>query len=595
MQDMRFVGLIAAVLCALLLARGAEARETFIQIEALPTLAEGEARARAYGGVFPNVNGFRLGSGWYAIAIGPFTPEEAVRQLGLLRGERMIPNDSYIPESAALGERFWPVGAPEADAETATAEPLTEAPGTEAIPEETGGAPEPEPEPVPEPVIDETPREARASEALLDEEARKGLQTALQWFGLYAGTIDGAFGAGTRKSMGDWQAARGYEETGILTTRQREELLASYRGELSALGLELVTDREAGIEIELPTAMVEFDHYEPPFVHYRARGTSGVRVILISQQGDAATLFGLYDLMQTLEIVPLDGERERKATSFVINATGPTVASYTQAALEGGLIKGFALVWDPRNAANIGRVLDAMKASFRPIGDRALDDSLGQPLAEEKKGLLAGLEVRRPQVSRSGFFVDATGMVLTTTEVLGTCGRLTIDGEVEADVALQDGALGLALLKPRIVLAPRAVAVFQTANPRLNAEVAVAGYSYEDALDAPAVTFGTVEDTRGLDGEENLKRLAIAALPGDAGGPVLDTSGSVVGMLLPRAEKAGRVLPEDVVFALDAAAIATRLAEAGTPPVPTGRSGAMSAEKIAEEAARMTVLVSCWE
>ena len=56
---------------------------------------------------------------------------------------------------------------------------------------------------------------------------------------------------------------------------------------------------------------MQFDHYEPPFVHYGERGGSGVRVLLISQPGDQSTLFGLYDILQTLEIVPLDGERER--------------------------------------------------------------------------------------------------------------------------------------------------------------------------------------------------------------------------------------------------------------------------------------------
>ena len=38
---------------------------------------------------------------------------------------------------------------------------------------------------------------------------------------------------------------------------------------------------------------------------------SGVRVLLISQSGDQGTLFGLYDIMQTLEIVPMEGPRDR--------------------------------------------------------------------------------------------------------------------------------------------------------------------------------------------------------------------------------------------------------------------------------------------
>jgi S1-C subfamily serine protease len=300
--------------------------------------------------------------------------------------------------------------------------------------------------------------------------------------------------------------------------------------------------------------------------------------------------------MQTLEIVPLEGERERKAGAFVLTGRNAAIQSYTQAELRGGFIKGFTLVWPSAEAARAVKVLEAMKASFKPTGDRALDDSLGQPLAENRADLMAGLEVRRPERSRSGFFLDATGLIATTTEVLAGCGRLTIDGTHDADVLFQDDALGLAVLKPRVTLAPRATAAFQAGVTRINAEVAVGGYSYEDALDAPVTTFGTLADLQGLNGEDSLTRLTLTALPGDAGGPVLDSSGSLIGMLLPQsaATTAGKVLPPDVSVALDAATISTLLTARGLAPAPGLRTGAMAAEDLAKLASGMTVLVSCW-
>ena len=62
----------------------------------------------------------------------------------------------------------------------------------------------------------------------------------------------------------------------------------------------------------MPTAAVAFDKYESPFAHYGSTNEIGAQLYLISQPGDQSTLFGLYDIMQTLEIVPLDGPRERK-------------------------------------------------------------------------------------------------------------------------------------------------------------------------------------------------------------------------------------------------------------------------------------------
>ncbi len=574
-----------AVFWTVLSAAAAFAQDTWVQIEALPSLAEAESRARAYAGVFPNVAGFELSSGWYGIMIGPFAPGEAAQQIDLLKGERLIPRDSYIPENSRLRQRFWPVGAGAIAAAPA---------GEDAELQEGIAGTEPAPL-SPAPVLpDETPREARASEAALLPEERQTIQQALQWMGFYTGKIDGAFGAGTRKSMGAWQAAKGYEETGILTTAQRAELTGDYRDEVASIGLETLASGDAGIEITLPTALVEFARFQPPFVQYEAKDGSGYQVLLISQQGDEATLFGLYDIMQTLEIVPLEGERERKAGAFVLTGKNAKLQSYTQVQLRGGLIKGFTLVWPPEDGNRAVRVLEAMKSSFKPVGDRALDDSLGAPLAEDKATLLAGLQVRRPTLSRSGFFLDGTGLIATTAGTVAGCGRVTINGRYDADVVTTDAARGLAILSPRQPLAPRATVAFQTAVPRLNAEVAIGGYPYEDALDAPVTTFGTLEAMTGLDGEADLTRLALTTLPGDEGGPVLDSSGALIGMLLPRPD-GNRVLPDDVQYALDATAISAALAAQGITAESVAQTGALPAEDLSRLASGITVLVSCWE
>ncbi len=573
---MRLSGFLCGLVLSLM-ATVVAAQDTWVQIEAQPSLREGEERARAYSGVFPNVNGFAMTTGWYAIALGPFSPEEAQRQLELLRGERLIPGDSYIADSARFGQQFWPVGG--------------------ATPAPSVSAPEAEPEvaALPEALPDETPAEARRSESLLLGEERRELQEALQWQGFYAGAIDGAFGPGTRRSMAAWQGARGADATGILTTRQRAALIEEYEAERDAIGLATVADAEAGIEIALPTALVEFDRYAPPFAHYRERDGSGFRAILISQQGDQATLAGLYEVMQTLEIVPVSGERGLGRTSFTLSGQNSRLHSYTQAELKGGAIHGFALVWPPEEEARAARILDAMKAAFRPAGDVTLDPGLGAPLAENRADLVSGLEIRRPTLSRSGFYIDGTGLVATTDEVLANCGRVTLDSQMAADIALHDDASGLVVLKPATTLAPRAHARF--ADGRVSSEVAVAGFSYEDALDSAVLSFGTMAAAEGLDGEAGITRLSVKTLAGDAGGPVLDATGSVIGMLLPRANDAGRILPDDVGLALDGSAISAVLAEAGLggePAATSGDSRTLAPEDLAIIGRDLTVLVSCW-
>lgn len=564
-------------------------QSSWIQIEAQPSLRDGQARARAYAGVFQNVNGFSIGSGWYAIALGPFTANGAEARRVQLRQENLIPSDSFVADGTAFRQQFWPVGANTRNqAPVADPAETTQTPGTtpEAIVVETPIAPPPP--------VDETKREARKSESLLDRDARKLLQTALQWEGFYNSAIDGAFGRGTRGAMATYQAAMGYDETGILTTKQRAELIKTYNAILAGIGMAMIRDEAAGIEMEIPTALVEFDKYEPPFVHFRSKTDNGVRVLLISQVGDKSSLLGLYDIMQTLAIVPTEGERNRRDNSFTLTGQDANIQSYTYAALKGEMVKGFTLIWPTGDEKRRGRVIDEMKSSFNPFGESALSDTMGEASPDQRIDLLAGLEIRKPTVSRSGFYVDAGGRVLTTIEAVQNCTRISLDDSYDAEVSFSDAALGIALLTPLESLSPTTHANFRTAIPRINSEVAISGYSYEGVLGASTMTFGKLADIRGLKGETELRRLVVAAQDGDAGGPVFDMTGSVLGMLLPRVQSNGQRLPDAVSFAISSEAMGAALSENGVTISASQPGGALNPNDLTTIGADMTVLVSCW-
>jgi peptidoglycan hydrolase-like protein with peptidoglycan-binding domain len=181
----------------------------------------------------------------------------------------------------------------------------------------------------------------------------------MQYFGFYQGGIDGAFGPGTRGAMTDWQIARGLEPTGVLTTRQRAQLLDEYETEIARLGYAQVTDAAAGIDVVLPMGMVAFEDYNFPFARYTPINDSGLTILLISQPGDRATLFGLYEIMQTLEIVPLDGERERGSDSFLLTGQSATLRSHTEARVTAGAVKGFTLIWEPERDEDVAQILPA--------------------------------------------------------------------------------------------------------------------------------------------------------------------------------------------------------------------------------------------
>jgi hypothetical protein len=335
--------------------------------------------------------------------------------------------------------------------------------------------------------------------------------------------------------------------------------------------------------------LVQFDKYDPPFVHYEQKDGSGIQVLLISQYGDQDTLFGLFEIMQTLEIVPFEGERRKSENSFVLTGQNAKLHSHTEAKHENGQIHGFTLVYPPEKAADMVRVIKIMQDSIESLGS-ALDPAT-VPGTEQSVDLLSGLQLRRPKLSRSGFYVDGSGRVLTTAAAIQSCERLTLDDDFDAQVVASNDRF--ALLEPQTGLTPIGFASISAGQQRLRSDVAVSGYSFEGALAGPTLTYGTLEDVKSLDGDTSVQRLSLKTLDGDIGGPVIDQSGSVSGMLLPL-ETGSRALPEDVKYAASAAEIATFLSENGTNPSASESDARIAPEDLVIVAADMTVLVSCW-
>ena len=571
---------LVLILIAIWLPYGAAAQDTYwLQIEARQTLTSAQDRAREYAGQLDNVAGFYLGSGWYGIFIGPFSETDARLARNRLLARRAIPSDSFVNDGVSLRQQFWPIGGGTTAA---------------AIPPPAGNDDVAELPADPIAIPDETPQQARASERLLSREEREELQVMLQWAGFYAGAIDGSFGRGTRGSMQAWQEANNQEPTGILTTGQRQMLLDQYNSVLDGMRMRIVRDDTSGIRMLVPTGVVEFSAYKPPFVQFDATGeVPAAKVIFISQEGDEGRLVGLYEILQILDVVPPEGPRNRTRDGFIIEGIGDGIHSYTTVSLQDGALKGFMLVWPQGDEQRRLRILDEMRESFEWL-DGVLDPSIAPPGEDQAIDMVSGLTVRQPKFSRSGFYVSSEGAVVTSTTAVESCERITFDREYDAEIVFRDAELGLAILRPVEPLSPIRIASFLTAVPRLQDQIAVAGYPFGGVLSAPTLTFGEVDDIRNLDGDNRVKRLSILPQEGDAGGPVFSESGAVIGMLLPRMDAGRQLLPAEVNFALDAQQVVDALEAQGIIAATQDSAGPISPVELTRRAADVTALVSCW-
>ena len=586
------LGLCVAMWMALVAGASAAQDMRWIQIEAQPSLLEAETRARIYAQEFPDTQAHSIGSGWYAITLGPLPEDEADLRMSQLRARAAIPRDSFLATGANYRQRIYPIGpAPAAvtAAQTFEAEVIQEE-ATQVSVVETAESAAPE-QASPEQSItvpDETLSEARESEGLLSPDEKMDLQRYLQWAGYYNSTIDASFGRGTRRSMAAWQTDNGHEDTGVLTTAQREKLRAQYFAIFAGLGLETHRDLEAGISIDLPKEVVAFDAYAAPLAHFKSQDASSpAQIFLISAAGNRGDLAAIYGVLPTLSIVPMNIEKSLSKDRFVITGAGTSTRAFITASHKGGEIKGFGLIWPNQNEEQFDRLVAHMRKSFETFPG-TLGPSLSVAINDPETEF--GVAIRKPAFVKSAVFVSDQGHAMTDTSNLENCSALTIGGTYDAEIIARSET-GAGLLSPKSEFNPISYATLGNAV-RKGDKTFLSSYPYGGRLGLASVTQATVMETTDLSGNAEKFRLDFLAEPGDLGGAVLDQSGNLTGILVSR-DDTGRVLPNNVNFAAATDALASMMQSAGL-RLRTGKTNRLDDVALIASAQNILTPIECW-
>jgi S1-C subfamily serine protease len=582
-----YLGLCIAMWMTLIAGASAAQDMRWIQIEAQPSLLEAETRARIYAQEFPDTQAHSIGSGWYAITLGPLPEDQADLRMSQLRARAAIPRDSFLATGANYRQRIYPIApAPAAVTPTQTAEASVaqeEATQVSVVESEESVSPEQTIT-----VPDETLSEARASEGLLSRDEKMDLQRYLQWAGYYNSTIDASFGRGTRRSMAAWQTDNGHEDTGVLTTAQREQLRAQYFAIFDGLGLETHRDLEAGISIDLPKEVVAFDAYAAPLAHFKSQDASSpAHVFLISAAGNRGNLAAIYGVLPTLSIVPMNIEKSLKKDRFVITGAGTTTRAFITASHKGGEIKGFGLIWPNQNEEQFDRLVAHMRKSFDTFSG-TLDPSLSVAINDPETEF--GVAIRKAAFVKSAVFVSDQGHAMTDTSDLEQCSALTIGGTYDAEIIARSET-GAGLLSPKSDFNPISYAKLGNAV-RKGDKTFLSSYPYGGRLGLASVTEATVAETTDLSGNAEKFRLDLLAEPGDFGGAVLDQSGNLTGILVSQ-DDTGRVLPNNVNFAAATEALASMMQSAGL-ELSSGTTKRLDDVALIASAQNILTPIECW-
>jgi len=203
----------------------------------------------------------------------------------------------------------------------------------------------------------------------------------------------------------------------------------------------------------------------------------------------------------------------------------------------------------------------------------------------------------------TGFVISANGHIITNHHVIDGCvgdikGNLTGEAASTLRVVNSDSANDLALLQGPADQFKTFVRIRDRAIHSGDSVVAI-GFPYHGLLSSDfTVTTGIVSSLSGMLNDTRHLQISAAVQPGNSGGPLLDTSGEIVGMVAGkldalRVARYTGTIPENINFAIKTGALRDFLDNSVVPYETSAPGTELKTADIAGNARAYTLLISC--
>jgi S1-C subfamily serine protease len=244
-------------------------------------------------------------------------------------------------------------------------------------------------------------------------------------------------------------------------------------------------------------------------------------------------------------------------------------------------------------AAGIANAGDFSVAVAKPVVQTAPQAQPSPPPAKPGKNV---------ERTGTGFVVSTTGHIITNYHVIDGCvGDISASLPAQAPIVLRtvstDETNDLALLQ-----SPKTfddVAVIRATAVRPGDAVIAIGYPLHGLLTSDfTVTAGIVSSLSGLLNDTRYLQISAEVQSGNSGGPLLDTSGEVVGVVSSKLNalkvvKATGDLPQNINFAIKTGAMRDFLDNSVVSYKMAEPKGELKTADIARQARAYTMLISC--
>ncbi|WP_200170532.1 serine protease [Afifella marina] len=430
----------------------------------------------------------------------------------------------------------------------------------------------------------------------LDQDDRLVLQFSLMFTDKYVALADGLFGRRTYEAIISFQTRHGLPRDGILSPPERESLVSEAAALWAITGFRFIDDAATGLTLGVPTALLRpagstsrGSRWESP--------NGAVELETVSIPVDETSYTVLFDRLTTEKATRHVGYSTIKPSFFIISGTTHGKVFYTRFQRDRFETRGFSLAWTPEVDAVFSPLAIAMSNSLSVSDTRITNSPRASPAQPVTSPRIAPNTPEPHQGFGSGFFVDASHVV-TAGHVVEGCGSIEIVGYGKASLLRTDATNDLAVLQSRG--RSGASAKLRRGPVRLGEEIVALGYPLTIAMaDTLTVTGGNVNALSGLGGDSRILRISAPIQPGNSGGPLVDRSGNIVGLVTSKLDELRTLeiagtLPQKVNFALKASLIDNFLASAGIEPdYSSDTFEPVSIADVAEIAKPFTVQLHC--
>lgn len=208
--------------------------------------------------------------------------------------------------------------------------------------------------------------------------------------------------------------------------------------------------------------------------------------------------------------------------------------------------------------------------------------------------------ITKPVATGTGFVVSSQGHILTNYHVIEGC--QSVRGSVEGRtnrmaIVGSDAENDLAVLK----LSPSLPSVARFREGRtIRPGDGVVGFPFAGLLASEAqVTTGTVSALAGIGNNTRFLQITAPVQPGNSGGPVLDQSGNIVGVVVSKLNaltiaKTTGDIPQNINFAINGAVAKAFLDSQNVEYETTASTRAMGSADVAAAARKFTLLIECY-